>query len=262
MTTNNLECPSANYDKLNEKQQFSRSLMSCCEIHLILICLFIRFLIALMAIQSCWSFVLACVDIYSLNTKTDLHSPRLIKAFVVGDWVRQLNTPALSVFYSSSPLLLHTSTILMFVLYCHSRVHVFLMGSIYLNNNQKHYFFNSGITEQFDHFLYFCISMYHLSLHNGHRNKSFLFFLCYIVHMWFQERIGFPFSFVEQEHLFSNEIVTTCSLPFDGSLMVMFAADHCNQLLCSSFCFCWCGYSIHERHRLLHDDRDTTIMQS
>ncbi|GJN24603.1 hypothetical protein PR202_gb12354 [Eleusine coracana subsp. coracana] len=47
-----------------------------------------RYLIVTMAFQSFWSFLLACADVYSLKTKADLHSPGLVKAFIVGDWVR------------------------------------------------------------------------------------------------------------------------------------------------------------------------------
>lgn len=48
-----------------------------------------------MIIVSCWSFLLACLDLYSLKTKVDIQTPRLVKALVVGDWVRLiLNTSA------------------------------------------------------------------------------------------------------------------------------------------------------------------------
>ncbi|GJN24622.1 hypothetical protein PR202_gb12375 [Eleusine coracana subsp. coracana] len=46
------------------------------------------YLIVTMAVQSFWSLLLACADVYSLKTKADLHSPGLVKTFVVGDWVR------------------------------------------------------------------------------------------------------------------------------------------------------------------------------
>jgi hypothetical protein len=45
------------------------------------------YLIASMALQLLWSFGLACLDIYSLKTKRDLHNPVLVSLFVVGDWV-------------------------------------------------------------------------------------------------------------------------------------------------------------------------------
>ncbi|RCV11008.1 hypothetical protein SETIT_2G153700v2 [Setaria italica] len=45
------------------------------------------YLIASMGLQLLWSFGLACLDIYSLKTKRDLHNPVLVSLFVVGDWV-------------------------------------------------------------------------------------------------------------------------------------------------------------------------------
>ncbi|BAF24586.1 cASP-like protein 5B3 [Oryza sativa Japonica Group] len=45
------------------------------------------YLIASMGLQLLWSFGLACLDIYSLQTKRDLHNPVLVSLFVVGDWV-------------------------------------------------------------------------------------------------------------------------------------------------------------------------------
>jgi len=52
--------------------------------------LFFSYLIASMGLQLLWSFGLACLDIYSLKTKRDLHNPVLVSLFVVGDWVRGL----------------------------------------------------------------------------------------------------------------------------------------------------------------------------
>jgi hypothetical protein len=43
-----------------------------------------------MGLQLLWSFGLACLDIYSLKTKRDLHNPVLVSLFVVGDWVSGL----------------------------------------------------------------------------------------------------------------------------------------------------------------------------
>ncbi|OAY78162.1 CASP-like protein 5B3 [Ananas comosus] len=45
------------------------------------------YLIASMGLQALWSFGLACLDVYSLKTKRDLHNPVLVSLFVVGDWV-------------------------------------------------------------------------------------------------------------------------------------------------------------------------------
>jgi len=45
------------------------------------------YLIALMGLQVLWSIGLACLDIYALRIKRDLHSPVLVSLFVVGDWV-------------------------------------------------------------------------------------------------------------------------------------------------------------------------------
>jgi hypothetical protein len=49
--------------------------------------LLFSYLIASMGLQLLWSFGLACLDIYSLKTKRDLHNPVLVSLFVVGDWV-------------------------------------------------------------------------------------------------------------------------------------------------------------------------------
>ncbi|KAJ4774403.1 CASP-like protein [Rhynchospora pubera] len=45
------------------------------------------YLIASMGLQLLWSLGLACLDIYALRTKRDLHNPVLVSLFVVGDWV-------------------------------------------------------------------------------------------------------------------------------------------------------------------------------
>ncbi|XP_078179186.1 CASP-like protein 5B3 [Carex rostrata] len=45
------------------------------------------YLIASMGLQLLWSFGLACLDIYALKMKKDLHNPILVSLFVVGDWV-------------------------------------------------------------------------------------------------------------------------------------------------------------------------------
>lgn len=45
------------------------------------------YLIASMGLQVLWSFGLACLDVYALRIKRDLHSPVLVSLFVVGDWV-------------------------------------------------------------------------------------------------------------------------------------------------------------------------------
>ncbi|GMJ03140.1 CASP-like protein 5B2 [Hibiscus trionum] len=45
------------------------------------------YLIASMGLQLLWSFGLACLDIYALRRKRDLHNPVLVSLFVVGDWV-------------------------------------------------------------------------------------------------------------------------------------------------------------------------------
>jgi hypothetical protein len=48
------------------------------------------YLIASMGLQLLWSFGLACLDVYSLKTKRDLHNPVLVSLFVVGDWVSDI----------------------------------------------------------------------------------------------------------------------------------------------------------------------------
>ncbi|XP_022746400.1 CASP-like protein 5B2 [Durio zibethinus] len=45
------------------------------------------YLIASMGLQMLWSFGLACLDVYALRRKRDLHNPVLVSLFVVGDWV-------------------------------------------------------------------------------------------------------------------------------------------------------------------------------
>ncbi|CAA0836368.1 CASP-like protein 5B2 [Striga hermonthica] len=45
------------------------------------------YLIASMGLQLLWSCGLACLDIYALRIKRDLHSSVLVSLFVVGDWV-------------------------------------------------------------------------------------------------------------------------------------------------------------------------------
>ncbi|CAA7392710.1 unnamed protein product [Spirodela intermedia] len=45
------------------------------------------YLIASMGLQVLWSMGLACLDVYALRIKRDLHNPVLVSLFVVGDWV-------------------------------------------------------------------------------------------------------------------------------------------------------------------------------
>ncbi|XP_020275486.1 CASP-like protein 5B3 isoform X1 [Asparagus officinalis] len=45
------------------------------------------YLIASMGLQVLWSLGLACLDVYALRIKRDLHNPVLVSLFVVGDWV-------------------------------------------------------------------------------------------------------------------------------------------------------------------------------
>ncbi|XP_073273207.1 CASP-like protein 5B2 [Primulina huaijiensis] len=45
------------------------------------------YLVASMGLQVLWSFGLACLDMYALRIKRDLHRPVLVSLFVVGDWV-------------------------------------------------------------------------------------------------------------------------------------------------------------------------------
>lgn len=45
------------------------------------------YLIASMGLQALWSLGLACLDVYALRIKRDLHNPVLVSLFVVGDWV-------------------------------------------------------------------------------------------------------------------------------------------------------------------------------
>ncbi|WOL14920.1 CASP-like protein 5B3 [Canna indica] len=45
------------------------------------------YLIASMGLQVLWSLGLACLDVYALKIKRDLHNPVLVSLFVVGDWV-------------------------------------------------------------------------------------------------------------------------------------------------------------------------------
>ncbi|GER55870.1 CASP-like protein At3g53850 [Striga asiatica] len=47
----------------------------------------LSYLIASMGLQVLWSCGLACLDIYALRIKRDLHSSVLVSLFVVGDWV-------------------------------------------------------------------------------------------------------------------------------------------------------------------------------
>ena len=43
-----------------------------------------------MGLQVLWSMGLACLDVYALRIKRDLHNPVLVSLFVVGDWVLSL----------------------------------------------------------------------------------------------------------------------------------------------------------------------------
>ncbi|XP_072961608.1 CASP-like protein 5B3 [Typha angustifolia] len=45
------------------------------------------YLIASMGLQALWSLGLACLDVYAIKIKRDLHNPVLVSLFVVGDWV-------------------------------------------------------------------------------------------------------------------------------------------------------------------------------
>lgn len=45
------------------------------------------YLIASMGLQVLWSMGLACLDVYALRIKRDLHNPVSVSLFVVGDWV-------------------------------------------------------------------------------------------------------------------------------------------------------------------------------
>ncbi|KAG1371745.1 CASP-like protein 5B3 [Cocos nucifera] len=45
------------------------------------------YLIASMGLQALWSLGLACLDVYALRIRRDLHNPVLVSLFVVGDWV-------------------------------------------------------------------------------------------------------------------------------------------------------------------------------
>uniref|UniRef100_A0A6V7QVJ0 CASP-like protein n=1 Tax=Ananas comosus var. bracteatus TaxID=296719 RepID=A0A6V7QVJ0_ANACO len=45
------------------------------------------FLIASMGLQALWSLGLACLDVFAIKMKRDLHNPMLVSLFVVGDWV-------------------------------------------------------------------------------------------------------------------------------------------------------------------------------
>ncbi|MQL79271.1 hypothetical protein Taro_011702 [Colocasia esculenta] len=50
-------------------------------------CQAVRYLIASMGLQVLWSMGLACLDVYALRIKRDLHNPVSVSLFVVGDWV-------------------------------------------------------------------------------------------------------------------------------------------------------------------------------
>ncbi|KAH0780377.1 hypothetical protein KY290_006804 [Solanum tuberosum] len=50
------------------------------------------YLIASMGLQVLWSSGLACLDIYALRIKRDLQNPVLVSLFVVGDWLRPVQT--------------------------------------------------------------------------------------------------------------------------------------------------------------------------
>ncbi|KAG6500687.1 hypothetical protein ZIOFF_040537 [Zingiber officinale] len=45
------------------------------------------YLVASMGLQALWSLGLACLDIYAIKVKRDLHNHLLVSLFVVGDWV-------------------------------------------------------------------------------------------------------------------------------------------------------------------------------
>lgn len=40
-----------------------------------------------MVIQSTWSLILGCVDVYAMRNQVNLHTTGLIRVFLVGDWV-------------------------------------------------------------------------------------------------------------------------------------------------------------------------------
>ncbi|TVU41544.1 hypothetical protein EJB05_15072, partial [Eragrostis curvula] len=44
------------------------------------------------ALQTIWSFILACVDIYALMVNADIHVPCLVRLFLVGDWTMATNS--------------------------------------------------------------------------------------------------------------------------------------------------------------------------
>ncbi|KAG6494197.1 CASP-like protein 5B3 [Zingiber officinale] len=45
------------------------------------------YLVASMGLQALWSLGLACLDIYAIKVKRDLHNHLLVSLFIVGDWV-------------------------------------------------------------------------------------------------------------------------------------------------------------------------------
>lgn len=57
------------------------------QIFVVKFVLWFSYLIASMGLQVLWSFGLACLDVYALRRKRDLHNPILVSLFVVGDWV-------------------------------------------------------------------------------------------------------------------------------------------------------------------------------
>jgi hypothetical protein len=49
-----------------------------------------------MVLQLMWSLGLACVDMFSIRNKKDLHDPGIVTLIVIGDWVGH----SLYIFYS------------------------------------------------------------------------------------------------------------------------------------------------------------------
>ncbi|KAF8728021.1 hypothetical protein HU200_018594 [Digitaria exilis] len=47
-----------------------------------------------MSVQLIWSFILACIDIYSLRTNWDLHRTGNLWKYVIGDWVMTMQSLA------------------------------------------------------------------------------------------------------------------------------------------------------------------------
>ena len=66
-----------------------------------------------MGLQVLWSMGLACLDVYALRIKRDLHNPVLVSLFVVGDWVTKFHSlPSMALCRGLNDLFIAWSTCL------------------------------------------------------------------------------------------------------------------------------------------------------